>query len=105
MFFLSEWSCPRSPAAHTVAADISESTWLLAHLYLLRRIMPVRYSGGESDSTRDCWTKWQIMDDDWDRETVLTRKVLAALSARIWIKWVLFLFSTLTTQVKEIISN
>lgn len=47
----------------------------------------------------------QIMDDDWDRETVLTRKVLAALSARIWIEWVLYLFSTLTTQVKEIISN
>lgn len=43
----------------------------------------------------------QIIDDDWDRETVLTRKVLA----RIWIEWLLYLFSTLTTQVKEINSN
>lgn len=45
------------------------------------------------------------MVDDWGRGTVLTRKVLAALSSRIWIKWGLYLFSTLTTQVKEIISN
>lgn len=59
--------------------------------------MPVRYSRGESDSTKDCWMKWQIMADDWDRETVLARKVLSALSARIWIKWVLYLL-TLRTQ-------